>query len=270
MKAIHLLPYLMILTASCSGSSSPAPLPQQEGRDISRHSLGGNSINIETVAGKGAIKSARTVPIYSLMDGVITDMDLLEGKKIKKGEALVSIDDSESRLKLLELESELQKKAYDVQTTLIGMGYRREAMSEVPADVRESVEVMMGYSLTKVQIDNLKESIKNHTIRAPFSGSILNINVGEMYYARKGETLFLLMDTDDLIIEFEVLETLLPAFSVGQQLEFTTLAFGEKKYDATLLSIAPNVESTGMVVMTARINGSHPELRPGMTTFVNY
>lgn len=269
MKTRNILPVILIAVSCTQNQVQTLPVQQTVQEEV-HHKLGGNTINVERVAGKGVIRSANTVPVYSLMDGVITKMNLIEGQQVKKGEILAEIDDSEAKLKLLELESELQKKAYDVQTTLIGMGYRREAMSEVPADVRESVEVMMGYSLTKVQIDNLKKSLDNHIIRAPFSGSILNVNVNRMYYARKGESLFHLMDTDDLIIRFEVLETLLSSFSVGQRLEFTTLAFGDKKYDATLLSIAPNVESTGMVVMTARINGSHPELRPGMTTFVNY
>lgn len=259
------------LMVSCGQhDSTPQPPVQQKTQDEVQYKLGGNTLDVNKVAGKGKIKSFNTVPVYSVMDGIVKEMSLVEGQRVRKNEVLVVIDDTEAKLKLAELESELEKKAYDVQSTLIGMGYMRNRLNEVPASERESVEVMVGYAYAKVQYDNQKKLLENHIIKAPFDGSILDIKVNRLFYARKGEPLFYLMDTEDLIIQFEVVETMLPLFNIGMPLEFTTLTFGDKKYTARLLSIAPNVESTGMVVMTARIDGKHPELRPGMTTFVNY
>lgn len=257
--------------SSCSRDrSTPAPPQQQAVQEDNSHKLGGNTIDISKVAGKGKIKSANTVPVYSVMDGTIIEMNLIEGQKVRKGQVLARIDDTETKLRLAELESELQRKAYDVQSALVGMEYRRDRLDEVPADVRKSAETMIGYSYTQVQIENLRKKLESHAIKAPFDGSILDLNVSRLCYARKGEPLFYLMDTDNLIVQFEVLETLIPAFTIGMSLDFTTLSFGDTKYQATLRSIAPNVESNGMVVMTAGIEGKHPELRPGMTTFVNY
>ena len=257
--------------ASCGqrGNTQQPPV-QQKTRDEASYKLGGNTIDINKVAGKGKIKSFNTVPIYSVMDGVISEMTLVEGQRVHRGEVLAFIDDTEDRLRLSELESELQKKSYDVQSTLIGMGYMRGHLDEVPASERESVEIMVGYTTARVKYDNQKILLANHTIKAPFDGSIVDIKVNKLFYARKGEPLFYLMDTENLIVQFEVVETILPMFSIGMPLEFTTLSFGDRKYTAKLLSIAPNVEDTGMVVITARIDGKHPELRPGMTTFVNY
>ena len=259
------------LMVSCGQhDSTPQPQVKQKTQEEVQYKLGGNTLDVNKVAGKGKIKSFNTVPVYSVMDGIVKEMSLVEGQRVRKNEVLVVIDDTETRLKLAELESELQKKAYDVQSTLIGMGYMRNELDGVPASERESVEIMVGYAYAKVQYDNLKTTLENHIIKAPFDGSVLDIKVNKLFYARKGEPLFYLMDTEDLIVQFEVVETMLPLFTIGMPLEFTTLTFGDVKYTAKLLSIAPNVESTGMVVMTARIEGKHPELLPGMTTFVNY
>ena len=171
---------------------------------------------------------------------------------------------------LSELESELQKKAYDVSSTLIGIGYSRDELDSVPSQERESVEIMTGYTYAKVKYENMKEMLDKHVIRAPFDGSILDIKANKLFYAKKGEPMFYLMDTENLVVQFEVLETIVSHYTLGMPLEFTTLSFGDRKYNARLVSIAPNVESTGMVVMTASIEGNHPELRPGMTTFINY
>lgn len=256
---------------SCGQNENPRQEePQRAEQTESRYKLGVNTIEVDKVAGKGKIKSLNTVPVYSITEGVINEISLVEGQRVRKNEVLAVIDDSECRVLISELESELQKKAYEVNSTLIGMGYSRESLNSVPAGIREPVEIMTGYTHAMVKYENQKRMLENHIIKAPFDGSILDIKVGRMFYAHKGEPLFYLMDTDNLIVQFEVLETMVSRYSVGMPLEFTTLSFSDRKYKAELLSIAPNVENTGMVVMTARIDGRHPELRPGMTTFINY
>lgn len=234
------------------------------------HKLGANVIQVERVAGKGVIKSVNTAAVYSLVDGVVTRMNLVEGQKVRKGQILAEIDRTEATLALMEYESALERKAYDVQTTLMGLGYKRDSINYVPSDVRRRIELMTGYAHEQLKVENQKKLLEYHSIKAPFDGSIMDIVVNRMAYVRKGDPMFYVMDTDNLIIQFEVLENMLPIFSIGMPLEFTTLSYGDKTYGATLLSIAPNVEESGMIRMTARIDGKQPDLRPGMTTFVNY
>lgn len=263
----------LVCLVSCTQGGNSQQTEQQTpniNQTDNQYKLGVNTIEVDKVAGKGRIRSFDTVPIYSEIDGIIKDISLFEGKEVKKNEVLAVIDDSECRMMLSELESELQKKAYDVRSTLIGIGYSRDHLDQVPAQERESVEVMTGYSYAKVRYENMKKMLDKHIIKAPFDGSILDIKVNKLFYAKKGEPLFYLMNTKNLVVQFEVLESIVSHYTLGMPLEFTTLSFGDKKYGAKLMSIAPNVESTGMVVMTASIEGEHPELRPGMTAFINY
>lgn len=271
-RIIITLSVVICLVSCARGGNTQQPEQQTEStvQTDNQFKLGVNTIDVSTVAGKGRIKSFNTIPVYSEIDGIIKEMSLVDGQRVKKNEVLAIIDDSECRMLLSELESELQKKEYDVNSTLIGIGYSRENLASVPASERESVEIMTGYTYTKVKYENMKQMLEKHIIKAPFDGSILDLKVNKLFYARKGEPLFYLMDTDNLVVQFEVLETMVSNYSVGMPLEFTTLSFGDKKYSAKLMSIAPNVENTGMVVMIANIEGKHPELRPGMTTFINY
>ncbi|MCQ2186161.1 MAG: efflux RND transporter periplasmic adaptor subunit [Bacteroidales bacterium] len=258
------------LWCSCSGNGGNQPQEQTELTIVTEHKLGGNTINVDRVAGKGKIKSSNVAPIYSLVDGILVEMNQIEGRSVKKGQTIAVIDNSEAMAVLAELEAQLHKKEYEVRTTYVGLGYKPEQADRIPADVRKSVETMTGYALLKLQIENQKRIIESHTIKAPFDGTILDIKVNNMGYAHKGEPLFYLMDTENKYVLFEVLETLLPLFKVGMSLEFTTLSYGDKVFEAELQTIAPNVESNGMVYMSASIKGKHPELLPGMTTFVNY
>lgn len=258
------------LWCSCSDNGGSQPQEEEEIVFSTEHMLGGNAINVDRVAGKGKIKSSNVAPIYSLVDGILLEMNNIEGQNVKKGQTIAVIDNSEAMATLAEMEAQLQKKEYEVRTTYVGLGYKPEQMDRIPADVRKSVETMTGYALLKLQIENQKRIIEKHIIKAPFDGTILDIKVNRMGYAHKGEALFYLMDTENKYVLFEVLETMLPAFKVGMSLEFTTLSYGSKVFEAQLQTIAPNVESNGMVYMSASIKGKHPELLPGMTTFVNY
>lgn len=262
---------IVACVASCTENKSVQQEEQQTaGQKDNPYKLGVNTIDVGKVAGKGKIKSLNTVPIYSVIDGIVSEMSLIEGQRVHKNETLAVIDDYEYNMQLSELESELEKKAFEVKSSLVGIGYNRDSLDTVPVKERDAVEIMTGYAYTKVKYDNLKQLHEKHTIKAPFDGNILDIKINKLFYARKGEPLFYLMDTDNLVVQFEVLENMVSQYSVGMPLEFTTLTFGDRKYSAKLISIAPNVESTGMVLMTASIDGKHPELRPGMTTFINY
>ena len=259
---------LVALSSCVHDKSVLQPVVQEQGTEL-EHKLGSNVIDVTKIAGKGKILSRRILPIYSTVDGVIAEMSLIEGQEVRKGDLLFKIEDTDLRLHISELKSELQKKKYDVTSTCIGLGYKRDSLDFVPKDVFESVETLTGYSHTELRLENAESRLDSYVIRAPFNGKVLNVDVGQFYYARKGEPLFYLMDADNLLVRFEVVETQLPLFCVGMPLEFTTLAYPDRIYHAKLIAIAPNVESTGMVVMTAEITDGQDILRPGMTTLVN-
>lgn len=261
----------VILAALCSCArdrSVQQPVAQNPETEL-EHKLGNNVIDVTKIAGKGKILSQRILPVYSIVDGVIAEMSLIEGQDVRKDEVLVRIVDTDLRLHISELESELQKKKYDVTSACIGLGYKRDSIDFIPKDVLESVETLTGFSHTELQLENAKSQLESYVIKAPFKGKVLNVNVGQFYYARKGEPLFYLMDADNLLVRFEVVETQLSLFSIGMPLEFTTLAYPDSLFHARLVAISPNVESTGMVVMTAKITDGKDILRPGMTTLVN-
>ena len=260
--------YLVVFSSCVQKKSVQQPIVQEQETEL-EHKLGSNVIDVTKIAGKGKILSQRILPIYSIVDGVIAEMSLAEGQEVHKDEMLVKIVDTDLRLQISELQSELQKKKYDVTSTCIGLGYKRDSLDLVPKDVLESVEMLTGYSYTELRLENARSQLDSYVIRAPFNGKVLNVNVGQFYYARKGEPLFYLMDADNLMVRFEVVETQLSLFSIGMPLEFTTLAYPDRLYHAKLVAIAPNVESTGMVVMTAKITDGQDILRPGMTALVN-
>lgn len=268
-RTIHIAVIFLVALSSCVHDKSVQQPVFEEQETELEHKLGSNVIDVTKIAGKGTILSQRILPIYSIVDGVIAEMSLIEGQAVNNGEVLVRIVDTDLRLHISELESELQKKKYDVTSTCIGLGYKRDSLELVPKDVLKSVETLTGYSHTELLLENAKSQLESYVIKAPFNGKVLNVNVGQFYFARKGEPLFYLMDADNLLVRFEVVESQLSLFSIGMPLEFTTLAYPDNLYHARLVSIAPNVESTGMVVMTAKITDGQDILRPGMTTLVN-
>ena len=268
-NAILTAAILLAVCSSCGQSGTDQQPAGQIQEAEPEHKLGSNVIDVTRIAGKGKILSRHIVPIYSVVDGTISEMSLIEGQKVSKGQVLARIDDTNQRLRISELESELQKKSYDVTNTCIGLGYKRDSIAFLPKEVRDNVESLTGYAYTRLQLENAKSRLENYVIRAPFSGSVFNVNVDQMFFARMGEPLFYLMDTENLVVRFEVVETQLSLFSIGMPLEFSTLSYPELTFHAKLVAIAPNVESTGMVVMTAQVNDGQDILRPGMTTLVN-
>lgn len=247
-------------------ASLSTPTPQVE----TPHKIGNNTIDVTRLAGKGNVVSKHNVAICSRVEGIVKTMNLIDGQVVKKGQTLAVIDNQEMQLKLQELESELKKKAHDVNNILIGLGYKRDALTNVPKEVRQSAETYAGYEHTKVLIENVKKQMELYVIKAPFNGCISKLQTQQNGYIGKGETLFNLIDMNDLEVEFTISEALVQQFKIGMSIHFTTIANGDNVYNAELTTMAPIVENNGMIILSAKITDNTSELLPGMTALVNY
>lgn len=269
MKTLYIcMAAAMMLSGCVLKTETPGDLQQSQysPRDIK---LGDNTIDIQHVTSEGKLRSVNIVPIYSVVDGVIHDFSLEDGMAVKKGQQLMRIDDSGLLMQIAELEAELKRIEFEVENSFIGLGYKRNEFDQIPEEQRNNVEIMTGYQATKLKLEHMRQQLDYYVIKAPFNGNIIKVRMTHMGYARQGDTMFYLLDSENLKVEFMVVEKLLPQFRLGMELEFTTISYHNSTYKAKLISIAPDVSDDGMIRMTAKVEGTHPELLSGMTVLVN-
>ena len=165
---------------------------------------------------QGSVKSDQLINIYPEFSGIIKNIYVKSGDKVKKGDPLVKIDDGglKEQLSQLEIKFELTKTTFERQKRL----WEQKIGSEI-----QFLETKSMFEAHKQAINQLKKQIQKTLIQAPFKGTIDNVIVklGEVVYPGRSN-LMMLLNMDNLYVESNVPEKYISSIKVGNKaiLEF--------------------------------------------------
>lgn len=266
MKAIPALTSLFILFAvasSCSNGSgesvqtaSAAIAPQSKPQ-----------VQEDILVSKGVIKSNKEIPVYSRITGQLNEVRLTDGQRVRKGELLFSLDDRELKAKVELTEAELEQAGLILEEILIGQGYRRDEFDRIPENIYNLAKVRSGYNVKEKELEIARSRYESAAIKAPLSGVIANVAPTSYAFVNPGETLCKIVDTEDLMVEFSILETEIRRFNIGDIVKVSSIAFSEQSHDAEVTTLGSIVNEAGMVLVQARITDTQG-LMPGMTAII--
>lgn len=245
-------------------ATSPAPsaaVPQPEKAQLQ------NLLSDTHLSSKGIIESVAEVPIFSRIAGQITSLNVELGQRVRKGQVMVRLDESDIRAELQKREAELEQADYQYQSILMGQGYKRAKLDEAPEEIRKLARVNSGYNTALAAVKKTQQQLEFCTITAPISGAVSDISATLYGAANPGESLFYVVDTEHLKASFDVLENEMSKFSIGSQVEVITVAYPGEVHNARVTAISPSVEKTGMIHMEAELKPS-AHLMPGMTAII--
>ena len=159
---------------------------------------------------QGVVKADKNIEIRPEIGGTVKNIHVIEGQRVKKGQALIQLDDSSIHDNIAELNTQLNlaKTTYERQQRL----WEQKIGSE------------MQYLQAKAQFESLEKSKNTITnqaekmkIKAPFSGVIDEI------FSKKGElvnpqlAVIRLVNLDKIYLEADVTETYLPYIKKGNE-----------------------------------------------------
>lgn len=243
--------------------SAPTAAVQQQPENAQLQNL----LSDTHLSSKGIIESVAEVPIFSRIAGQITSLNVELGQRVRKGQVLVRLDESDIRAELLKREAELEQADYQYQSILMGQGYKRAKLDEAPEEIRKLARVNSGYNTALAAVKKTQQQLEFCTITAPISGAVSDISATLYGAANPGEALFYVVDTEHLKASFDVLENEMSKFSIGSQVEVITVAYPGEVHNARVTAISPSVEKTGMIHMEAELK-PNAHLMPGMTAII--
>jgi membrane fusion protein (multidrug efflux system) len=206
----------------------------------------------------GTIRSNESVIIRPEIAGRITQINFVEGQKVKKGQVLVQLDSSIERAEFAQAQAALvlAKANYERADELVkrnaGTG---RALDEARAALRTQEAALQ---LSQARLDK-------YTLVAPFDGMIglRKVSVGD--YVSVGAEIVNLEMVDPLKVDFRVPEIFLASLRTGQKAAITIDALSDRKFEAEVFAIDPLVDQGGRaVVIRARVPNPDDVLRPGL------
>ena len=247
-----------------AAATSPAPTAAVQQTEKAQLQ---NLLSDTHLSSKGIIESVAEVPIFSRIAGQITSLNVELGQRVRKGQVLVRLDESDIRAELQKREAELEQADYQYQSILMGQGYKRAKLDEAPEEIRKLARVNSGYNTALAAVKKTQQQLEFCTITAPISGAVSDISATLYGAANPGESLFYVVDTEHLKASFDVLENEMSKFSIGSQVEVITVAYPGEVHNARVTAISPSVEKTGMIHMEAELK-PNAHLMPGMTAII--
>lgn len=241
--------------------------------------LGG--IEMKALSGTIKVNGMLDLPPQSLVsistpfEGIVKSTEMLQGMKVKKGQAVVVLQhpdfvqiqqdylDYKSSLEYLKLEYERQQEL--ATENVNAKKTVQKAKSEYQSMQARVQGLKIKLNLMNVNIANLeKGNIQSTlTLYSPISGYVTEVNTNIGATASPADVLFKIADTEHLHAELTVFEKDVPLLKIGQKVRFT-LANENKERMATVYLIGREISEERTVNVHCHLDEEDGQLIPGM------
>lgn len=211
-----------------------------------------STFNKEMVS-NGKLKAFRKCELQFETTGQVSDLFVKNGKLVKANSTIAILHQQDANQKLKQAEIQFKKAELDRFELLIGQGYNAENIDSIPKSIVETADIRSGYSQAKNGLEEARLSMNKHSLNAPFSGKIANLECKRYEYVNSGKAFCTLIDDSRFEVEFSVLESELKEITQGLKISIQPFSLS-KKFTGYIHEINPLIDENGMVKIKALVN----------------
>lgn len=209
-------------------------------------------------SGTASLEAEQQASVVAKVGGVVTQLMVEEGTKVRAGQVLAKLDDSRMKLELDRARANLGKLEQEYSRNL-----QLHEKGLVSADAYERIKFDL--DALKAQYELAKLDQDYTSIRAPIDGVVSErlIKVGNMVTIN--QPVFVVTDFDPLLASLFVPERELDKLRAQQRAIVTADALPEQRFTAKIDRISPTVDpKTGTFKVTVAVADPTRHLKPGM------
>jgi len=171
---------------------------------------------------QGNVTTKNLLMIYPEYSGVLTNVYVKEGQKVRKGEVLARIDDGglSQQLAQLKIQSELAKTTFERQQRL----WDQKIGSEM-----QYLQAKSNYEAQDQAIAQLEQQVAKTIVKAPFSGTIDDVLTEQGSVVMPGQSeLMRIVNLDNMYIVTDVPEKYISQITRNKKVEVEFPILGKK------------------------------------------
>ncbi len=191
----------------------------------------------------------RRVDVFARIEGVVRELLVEEGDRVRAGDVLCRLDDSEQKITLEEARIKRDQSAREYER--IKRMHERDLVSD-----KEYDDARNAYELSRNAFESAALRFNWTVIRAPFDGLVVVRAVELGTHVTPALQLFTVADVDPLELVMYLPEAAIREVRTGQRILIVPDNGADRSFEGEIVRIAPEVDrGTGTVKVTATTRG---------------
>jgi RND family efflux transporter MFP subunit len=211
----------------------------------------------------GYVVAQRKAAVASKATGRLEYLGVVEGDRVKKGQVLARIEDTDMKASLEQARANLHVNEADLKDATQWLDRQKKLLksgvsmqSDYDAAEARYQRVLASIDMAKATVVGAEVALENTLIRAPFDGTVLtkNADVGEMVApmaasASSKSAVVTIADMSSLQVEADVSESNIERIVPDQPCEITLDAYPAVRYQGYVAKVVPTADRAKATVM---------------------
>lgn len=223
----------------------------------------------EPFIAQGKVKASRYADLAFENSLPIKAVYVRNGQVVAKGQPIAELDMFKMNNAIEQARKQVEQARLNMQDVIISQGYDPDKPQAVPENIKKLAQVKSGYSLALSQLEAATHDIGTAVLTSPFSGVVANLTIQAHSISQAGAIVCRIIATDEMEVEFKVMEGDLSIVKSGSIVNVTPTATKASQYEARVMDINPMVDENGAVCVRAKLKGDR-NLFDGMNVEVSF
>ena len=228
------------------------------------------------VQGKIDLPPQNIISVNFALGGFLKSTKLIPGMRISKGEVIAVMEDqniiqlqqdyllSQSKLILAKGEYERQRTLFDANAGTSKLMQQAESEMKIQSINTKSLAEklkLIGIDIQQLNENNISGQVP---IRSSINGYVSKVHVNTGKFVQPAETMFELIDPDDIHVALTLFEKDLPYVHTGDLVKVRFMQEPNKNYDAEVILVNRNVDDDRTAMAHCHFKQQPSNLLPGM------
>lgn len=212
----------------------------------------------ETIPLVGTLAANEAIEIKSEVDGKVESIRFREGQRVVKDQILFVIEGTKLAAHVGQAEAEFKFSEANLK--------RSEALvKNLTISKQEYDQALSRYESDKAELDLMRQSLREATVRAPFNGTVGARVVSPGQVIAKGDKLTTLIDASVVKAEFNVPERYAGQLKKGLTVSAKVAPYPNTHFKGEVYFVSPEIDpNTRTVLVKAKIPNKDGKLSPGL------
>ena len=209
----------------------------------------------ELISNGKAYSSEKAVVPFKV-NGIIKELHVKNGQKVKAGDLLAVMEDFEYKNQLLKAREDFEKAKILFKDDLISYHLTEDTSNLSSSEIKFS-RIRSGLNTAIISLETAEYNYNNTRIYAPITGTVANLEAKQWNPSQIYNSLCTIIYDAIMEVEFQIIESEFSFISKGMPVGIIPFINDSTMITGTITEINPQVDETGMVKVRAgfRNNG---------------